>query len=317
MNQLNLEVAGKKERLDAWMGSQLPDLSRSRLQKLIEQGYIQLNGQICTNKNTKVGQGDHLKITIPDSQPLELTAEAIELDILYEDEYLIIINKPADLVVHPAPGHESGTLVNALLHHCPNLAGIGGIQRPGIVHRLDKDTTGAIVIAKTDQAHQHLQAQLKTKTARREYMALVHGVPKSETGTIDLPIGRHRSDRQKMAIIAVEKGGRNAVTHWQVKERLGNYTLMEFRLETGRTHQIRVHLSHGGHSIVGDQTYGNNARKIQGSPDYLQEELKKMNHQALHSFYIRFIHPISGIRIEFEKGLPVDYNHLLEVIRKY
>ena len=305
MNQLNLEVAGKKERLDAWMGSQLPDLSRSRLQKLIEQGYIQLNGQICTNKNTKVGQGDRLKITIPDIQPLELSAEAIELDILYEDEYLIIINKPADLVVHPAPGHESGTLVNALLHHCPNLAGIGGIQRPGIVHRLDKDTTGAIVIAKTDQAHQHLQAQLKTKTARREYIALVHGVPKSETGTIDLPIGRHRSDRQKMAIIAVEKGGRNAVTHWQVKERLGNYTLMEFRLETGRTHQIRVHSSHIGHPILGDPLYSSGRSIGINLPG-----------QLLHAYRLILIHPVTGESLEAIAPLPAIFPKVLAILRQ-
>lgn len=304
MNQLNLEVAGKKERLDAWMGSQLPDLSRSRLQKLIEQGYIQLNGQICTNKNTKVSQGDRLNITIPDSQPLELTAEAIDLDILYEDDQLIILNKPAGLVVHPSPGHESGTLVNALLHHCPNLAGIGGIQRPGIVHRLDKDTTGAIVIAKTDQAHQHLQAQLKTKTARREYIALVHGVPKTEIGTIDLPIGRHRSDRQKMVVIPLEKGGRNAITHWQVKERLGNYTLMEFRLETGRTHQIRVHSSQIGHPIVGDPIYSSDRSIGINLPG-----------QLLHAYRLILVHPVTGESLEAIAPLPAIFPKVLGILR--
>jgi 23S rRNA pseudouridine1911/1915/1917 synthase len=305
MNQLNLEVTGQKERLDGWIAEQLPELSRSRVQKLIEQGYIQLNGQICTNKNLKVSQGDRLEITIPDSQPLELTAEAIDLDILYEDDHLIIINKPADLVVHPAPGHESGTLVNAILYHCPNLAGIGGIQRPGIVHRLDKDTTGAIVIAKTDQAHQHLQAQLKAKTARREYLGLVHGVPKTETGTIDLPIGRHRSDRKKMAVIAIEKGGRNAVTHWQVKERLGNYTLMEFRLETGRTHQIRVHSSQIGHPIVGDPIYSSDRSIGINLPG-----------QLLHAHRLILEHPVTGERLEAIAPLPAIFPKVLGILRQ-
>ena len=187
-----------------------------------------------------VQAGDRLHITIPDAQPLDLQPEDIPLEILYEDDHLLIINKPVGLVVHPAPGHEDGTLVNALLAHC-DLAGIGGVQRPGIVHRLDKDTSGAIAVAKTDQAHQHLQAQLKAKTARRDYLAVIYGAPAADSGTIDLPIGRHLIDRKKMAIIPEEKGGRRAVTHWQVKERMGNYTLMQFALETGRTHQIRVH----------------------------------------------------------------------------
>ena len=216
-------------RLDSWLASQLSGLSRSRLQKLIEQGQVKVNTQICLEKQRLIKNGDRLVVTIPLVQPLEVKAEAIPLDILYEDSSLIIINKPAGLVVHPAPGHSQGTLVNALLAHCPDLTGIGGIQRPGIVHRLDKDTTGAMVIAKTDHAFQHLQAQLKAKTARREYWGLVYGTPKTQSGTVDLPIGRHPRDRQKMAIIAVEKGGREAVTHWQILERLGNYTLMEFQ----------------------------------------------------------------------------------------
>jgi 23S rRNA pseudouridine1911/1915/1917 synthase len=302
---INLQVKDSGDRLDLYLCQQLPDLSRSRLQKLIEEGNIQLNGQICTAKKTTVREGDRLEIIIPPAQPLELQPEAIPLEILYEDDDLIIINKPAGLVVHPAPGHENGTLVNALLSHCPNLAGIGGIQRPGIVHRLDKDTTGALVIAKTDYAHQHLQKQLKAKTARREYLGVVYGVPAQESGTINLPIGRHKSDRKKMAVVAIEKGGREAITHWQILERLGNYTLMQFRLETGRTHQIRVHSTQIGHPIVGDPVYSSGRSVGVNLPG-----------QALHAWKLTLEHPLSGEIIEAIAPLPPTFTKLLEVLRK-
>jgi len=222
----------QRERLDRYVVQQMPNLSRSRIQQLIEQGNVQLNDTVCTSKKAMVQPGDRVSVIIPEAKPLDLQPEAIPLDILYEDDALIIVNKPAGLVVHPAPGHERGTLVNALLAHCSDLAGIGGVQRPGIVHRLDKDTTGAIAIAKTDQAHQHLQAQLAAKTARRQYLGIVYGAPPTTSGTINQPIGRHPLERKKMAVVPVEKGGRTAVTHWQVKERLGNYTLMHFHLNT-------------------------------------------------------------------------------------
>jgi 23S rRNA pseudouridine1911/1915/1917 synthase len=302
---INLQVKDSGDRLDLYLCQQLPDLSRSRLQKLIEEGNIQLNGQICTAKKTTVREGDRLEIIIPPAQPLELQPEAIPLEILYEDDYLIIINKPAGLVVHPGPGHENGTLVNALLSHCPNLAGIGGVQRPGIVHRLDKDTTGALVIAKTDYAHQHLQKQLKAKTARREYLGVVYGVPAQESGTINLPIGRHRGDRKKMAVVAIEKGGREAITHWQILERLGNYTLMQFRLETGRTHQIRVHSTQIGHPIVGDPVYSSGRSVGVNLPG-----------QALHAWKLTLEHPLSGEIIEAIAPLPPTFTKLLEVLRK-
>jgi 23S rRNA pseudouridine1911/1915/1917 synthase len=302
---IRLQVEGESDRLDRWLSQHLPELSRSRLQKLIEQGHVQLNERVCREKKTTVKAGDLVQVAIPAAQPLDLKPEAIALDILYEDEALIILNKPAGLVVHPAPGHETGTLVHALLSHCPNLAGIGGVQRPGIVHRLDKHTTGVIAIAKTDSAHQHLQAQLKAKTARREYWGVVWGAPKAVSGTIDLPIGRHPVDRKKMALVPPEKGGREAVTHWQVLERLGNCTLLEFRLETGRTHQIRVHSSQMGHPLVGDPVYSSGHSVGVNIPG-----------QALHARKLTLEHPLSGEILEAIAPLPAAFTKLLAVLRQ-
>ncbi|HYX17751.1 MAG TPA: RluA family pseudouridine synthase, partial [Nostoc sp.] len=270
-----------------------------------EQGNVQLNDKVCTSKKINVKLGDRITLEIPEAQPLELLAEDIPLDILYEDDQLLILNKPAGLVVHPAPGHPDGTLVNALLAHCPNLPGIGGVQRPGIVHRLDKDTTGAIAIAKTEVAHHHLQAQLKAKTARREYLGVVYGAPKAESGTIDLPIGRHPQDRKKMAIMPVEQGGRAAVTHWQVLERLGNFTLIHFQLETGRTHQIRVHSAKMGHPIVGDPVYSSGHSVGVNLPG-----------QALHAWRLKLQHPVSGELIEVTANPPSHFTKLLEMLKR-
>ncbi|MBE9055966.1 RluA family pseudouridine synthase [Sphaerospermopsis sp. LEGE 08334] len=305
MTDINLLVQEKTERLDRYLSSAIPDLSRSRVQQLIEQGHVQVNDQVCTSKKINLKVGDRICLEIPAVQPLALVAEDIPLDILYEDEQLLILNKPAGLVVHPAPGHADGTLVNALLAHCPNLPGIGGMQRPGIVHRLDKDTTGAIAIAKTDIAYQHLQAQLQAKTARREYLGVVYGAPKTESGTVDLPIGRHPQDRKKMAIVSIEEGGRSAITHWQVKERLGNYTLIHFQLETGRTHQIRVHSAKIGHPIVGDPVYGSGRSIGVNLPG-----------QALHAWRLKLQHPISGDWVEVTAPLPQTFTKLLEVLRR-
>lgn len=290
------------ERIDQWLSIQLPHISRSRLQKLIKDGKVEVNEQVCRSKKLKLVAGDRISLTIPPTEKLNIQSEAIPLDIIYEDTELIIINKPAGMVVHPAPGHYQGTLVNALLHHCDNLAGIGGVERPGIVHRLDKDTTGAIVVAKSDRAHHHLQSQIKAKTARREYWGILYGNPREEKGKIDLPIGRHPLERKKMAV--VEKGGRNAITHWEVKERLGNYTLIEFVLETGRTHQIRVHSSYIGHPLVGDTVYGSN-RSIGVN----------LSGQVLHARKLTLIHPISEKIIEAIAPLPQDFTKLLSVLR--
>lgn len=310
MAEINLEIkdsseflaANKGDRLDAWLASQLTDFSRSRIQKLIEQGWVKVNDQLPPSKNYKVKAGDRIHVTIPAAELPTMQAEDIPLDILYEDEHLLILNKPAGLVVHPSAGHSQGTLVNALLAHCP-LSAIGGVQRPGIVHRLDKDTTGAMVVAKTDFAHQHLQAQLKAKTARREYLGVVYGAPRSDSGTINLPIGRHLVDRKKNAIVPEEKGGRPSVTHWRVKERLGNYTLIHFQLETGRTHQIRVHSAHIGHPIVGDPLYSSGNSVGVNLPG-----------QALHAWRLRLHHPVSGDWIEAIAPLPPAFLTLLEVL---
>ncbi|HYW22485.1 MAG TPA: RluA family pseudouridine synthase [Nodularia sp. (in: cyanobacteria)] len=305
MTAFNLQVEETGARLDRYLSEKLPDLSRSRIQQLIEQGNVRLNEQICTTKKINVKAGDRITLEIPEVQPLEVQAEDIPLDILYEDDELLILNKPAGLVVHPAPGHPDGTLVNALLAHCPNLPGIGGVQRPGIVHRLDKDTTGAIAIAKTDIAYHSLQAQLQAKTARREYLGIVYGAPKTESGTIDEPIGRHPQDRKKMAVVPIEKGGRNAVTHWQILERLGNQTLVLFQLETGRTHQIRVHSAKIGHPIVGDPIYSS-AHSVG----------VKLNGQALHAWRLKLQHPVSEDLIEVTAPPPQTFTTLLEILRR-
>ncbi|WP_035798241.1 RluA family pseudouridine synthase [Crocosphaera chwakensis] len=309
---INLTVETQGDRLDVWLSNHLTDISRSYVQKLIEQGNIILNDEVCTNKKIKVKIGDRLQINLPNPKPLELKPEPIPLDILYEDEQLIIINKQANLVVHPAPGHETGTLVHALLYHCSNLAGIGGVQRPGIVHRLDKDTTGAIVVAKTDFAHQNLQAQIKNKTAKREYLGIIYGVLTNKEcdydnnqGIINLPIGRHPIDRKKMAIVPTEKRGREAITHWEVVERLGNYSLVKFTLETGRTHQIRVHSSYLGNPIVGDPLYSAN------------RSLKmKLSGQALHAYKLTLTHPITSEKIEAIAPLPHEFTKLLNYLRQ-
>jgi len=304
-SQIELSVEETSDRLDRYLASQLTDVSRSRLQKLIEQGHVQINGDVCTSKKLDVKSGDRIQINIPDAEPLDLQAENIPLDILYEDDSLLILNKPAGLVVHPSAGHETGTMVNALLAHCSTLPGINGVQRPGIVHRLDKDTTGAIAVAKTEQAFHHLQEQFRTKTARRDYLAIVYGAPPQENGTIEQPIGRHPVERQKMAVVSEEKG-RRAITHWHIKERLGNYTLMEFELETGRTHQIRVHSAFMGHPIVGDQVYGSGRKSINVN----------LPGQALHAWRLRLKHPMTEEWVVAIAPLPPTFTKLLDVLKR-
>jgi len=302
-HQLQVSAQGSGDRLDRWLSQQI-SLSRSRIQALIEAGQVTLNGQ-PVSKRQAVQVGDRIQVTIPPAKPLTLSPEPIPLDILFEDESLIILNKAAGMVVHPAPGHPSGTLVNALLAHCPNLSGIGGVERPGIVHRLDKDTTGAIVVAKTDHAMRHLQGQIQAKTARRDYLAVVHGAPRDLEGSVCQPIGRHPSDRQKMAVVPLERG-RYALTHWRVEERLGQYTLMHFQLDTGRTHQIRVHGASMGHPVVGDPVYGSGRGAKTGV---------NLPGQALHAWRLRLSHPVSDTPIEVTAPPPKPFMTLLRVLR--
>jgi 23S rRNA pseudouridine1911/1915/1917 synthase len=302
---LTVEKA-EPERLDRWLTAHLAQLSRNRIQKLIDWEYVRLNDVVCTDKKAPVQVGDAIALTIPATKPLEVLAEAIPLDVLYEDEHMLILNKPVGLVVHPAPGNMSGTLVNAVLAYCGDqLSGIGGVQRPGIVHRLDKDTSGAIAIAKTDLAHQDLQAQMKAKTAGREYLGVVYGAPATQAGTIDAPLGRHPTDRKRQAIVPPLKGGRYAITHWQMVERLGNFTLMRFRLETGRTHQIRIHCAHIGHPIVGDPVYGSGRSVGVNLPG-----------QALHAEKLSLRHPVTGETVTAIAPLPPHFETLLAVLRK-
>lgn len=293
------------DRLDRWLADQLQDFSRSRIQTLLSDGHVWINGEVCSKKD-KLQVGDQVRVVLPKTEPLDLTPEAIPLDILYEDADLIIVNKAAGMVVHPSPGHRSGTLVHALLHHCQGqLAGIGGIERPGIVHRLDKDTTGTLVVAKTDVALQHLQNQLREKTARREYLGIVYGAPREAAGKINKPLGRDPDDRKKQGIVPIDKGGRPAITHWAVQERMGNYSLLHFQLETGRTHQIRIHCQSMNHPIVGDKLYG--AGRSVGV---------KLEGQALHAWRLTLEHPVTGESVVAMAPPPQDFVTLLQVLRQ-
>lgn len=297
--------AAAPERLDRWLADNVEVLSRNRVQQLIEQGAVSVNGKVCDRKKEQVVIGDRIVLTVPETQPYELIPEDIPLDILYEDDQLLIVNKPAGMVVHPAPGHATGTLVHALLFHCgEQLTGVGGVQRPGIVHRLDKNTTGAMVVAKTEGALHSLQQQIQAKTAKREYLGIVNGVPKAEQGTVDQPIGRHPKHRKKMSILPVEAGGRTAITHWKTVERLGNYTLMHFQLETGRTHQIRVHSTYLGLPMIGDLDYGSG--KFPGV---------KLPGQALHAFRLTLSHPVTQAVVAAEAPLPQRWETLLGQLR--
>ncbi|WP_216634779.1 RluA family pseudouridine synthase [Gloeomargarita lithophora] len=284
-------------RLDQGLVQQWPEFSRSRIQKLIHQGHVHINQRVQTDKNQPLRPGDWVQLHIPAPEPVDTPAQPIPLEILYEDGQLLILNKPAGLVVHPAPGHWDGTLVNALLAHCPDFLAMGDKQRPGIVHRLDKDTTGVMVVAKTALALQHLQQQIQTRRMGREYLGLIHGRLPQENGTISAPIGRHPHQRQKMAVIP---SGRPAVTHWRVLESCGVYSWVHFRLETGRTHQIRVHLSHLGHPLVGDPVYSSSRTLTQKLPG-----------QALHAWRLSLAHPATGEGLTVTAPLPAHLVGLL------
>ncbi len=294
------DCSGK--RLDVFLAEEMSELTRSRIQKLIGDGCITVNGSVVKT-NYKLRQDDEIEIEIPEARETELTAEEIPLDIVFEDDCMLVVNKPQGMVVHPAAGNYSGTLVNALMAHCGDrLSGINGEIRPGILHRIDKDTSGLLMVAKNDRAHMGLSEQIKEHSLAREYLALVHGRIKEDSGTIDAPIGRDEKDRKKMTI--TQKNSRNAVTHFFVLERFDKYTLVRCRLETGRTHQIRVHMSKNGHPIVGDPVYG---RK--------REEFR-LKGQLLHAHMLGFVHPESGEYMEFSQGIPEYFEEVLEKLRR-
>ena len=290
------------ERADAALARLAPDLTRSAAQRLLDEGRVLREGRPL-RKNDKLQAGDVLALDLPEPQPVALEPEDIPLDIVYEDKDLLVINKPKGLVVHPAAGHWSGTLVNALLYHCrDSLSGINGELRPGIVHRIDKDTSGLLIVAKNDFAHQALAAQLQDHTLARTYVCLVVGGVREDSGVIDAPIGRHPTDRKKMAV--TEKNSRHAVTHWRVLERFPGYTLLECRLETGRTHQIRVHMAYRNHPIVGDTVYG------RPKPELGQDS------QCLHARALTFRHPRTGETMTLTCPLPDYFTRLLEALRR-
>ena len=290
------------ERADAALARLAPDLTRSAAQRLLEEGRVLREGRPL-RKNDKLQAGDVLALDLPEPQPVALEPEDIPLDIVYEDNDLLVINKPKGLVVHPAAGHWSGTLVNALLYHCrDSLSGINGELRPGIVHRIDKNTSGLLIVAKHDFAHQALAAQLQDHTLARTYVCLVVGGVREDSGVIDAPIGRHPTDRKKMAV--TDKNSRHAVTHWRVLERFPGYTLLECRLETGRTHQIRVHMAYRNHPIVGDTVYG------RPKPELGQDS------QCLHARALTFRHPRTGETMTLTCPLPDYFTRLLEALRR-
>ena len=289
-------------RLDAFLAARLPELSRSRAASLVQEGRVTVNGRLAS-KSCRLTGGETLSVDLPE-QPADtsLTAQAIPLDVVYEDDDVIVVNKPAGLVVHPAPGHPDGTLVNALLHHCgDSLSGIGGEKRPGIVHRIDRDTSGLIIAAKNDAAHAFLSAQLNDHTLARTYECLVTGSLKQDSGTVNAPIGRHPADRKKMAVVA---GGRPAVTHWEVVARYPGVTHLRCRLETGRTHQIRVHMAHIGHPILGDTVYG------------AKKPVPGLTGQCLHATGLRFIHPRTHEPVELTCPLPEEFTGMLAKLEK-
>ena len=298
---LRASEESKNQRLDAFLASSLDGLTRSQATRLIESGEVAVNGR-AVSKSYKLAGGEDIAVTLPEPEPVEAVPQDIPLDVVYEDADVIVVNKPSGMVVHPAPGHPDGTLVNALLYHCAGtLSGIGGALRPGIVHRIDRDTSGLIIAAKNDAAHQYLSTQLADHTLARTYECIVVGALREDRGTVDAPIARHPTDRKRMAVVA---GGREAVTHWEVIARYPGYTHVRCRLETGRTHQIRVHMAYIGHPILGDTVYG------------AKKEVPGLTGQCLHAVGLRFLHPRTHEVVELSCPLPDEFTRMLQKIRK-
>ena len=299
--RLRASEESKNQRLDAFLASSLDGLTRSQAARLIESGEVAVNGKTA-GKSYKLAGGEDIAVTLPEPEPVEAVPQDIPLDVVYEDADVIVVNKPSGMVVHPAPGHPDGTLVNALLYHCAGtLSGVGGALRPGIVHRIDRDTSGLIIAAKNDAAHQYLSAQLADHTLARTYECIVVGKLREDRGTVDAPIARHPTGRKRMAVVA---GGREAVTHWEVIARYPGYTHVRCRLETGRTHQIRVHMAYIGHPILGDTVYG------------AKKEVPGLTGQCLHAVGLRFLHPRTHEVVELSCPLPDEFTRMLQKIRK-
>lgn len=299
-------------RLDLFLSRRIADISRSQIQRAVEAGHVLVNG-LATKTGHRLKKRDVVDVHLPEPKPSAIRAEVMELRILYEDASLLVLDKPAGLVVHPAAGHHEGTLVHGLLHHCQDLSGIGGVLRPGIVHRLDKDTSGLLVVAKTDLVHRELSAQFKERRVKKKYQALVYGDVREDRGLIDLPIGRHPVERQKMA--AGGRRGKEAVTRWEVHERFRVATLLDVCIETGRTHQIRVHLNAIGHPVVGDTVYGKTKGHREIADLRLRERCRQMGRQALHARTLRFLHPVRRVEMEFSSPLPEDMAALCDFLR--
>lgn len=297
--QVTVAAEQKNERIDKFVTGINNEWSRSQVQQWIKDDVVTVNGK-AVKVNYKVKEEDEITVTIPEPEALDIQPEDLNLEIYYEDADVLVVNKPRGMVVHPAPGHTSGTLVNGLMHHCTDLSGINGVMRPGIVHRIDKDTSGLLMVAKNDMAHESLVNQLVAKTVTRRYKAIVHGVIPHDKGTIDAPIGRDKKERQSMT---VDENGKNAVTHFQVLERFKDFTLVECRLETGRTHQIRVHMKYIGYPLAGDPKYG-------------PKKTLDMNGQALHAGILGFDHPRTGEYIQFEAPIPEVFEDALNISRK-
>jgi 23S rRNA pseudouridine1911/1915/1917 synthase len=299
-------------RLDLFLTKKAPGLSRVQIQRAVAEGRVLVNDRPI-KAGRRVKAADVVAISIPEARPSEAMPEAIPLAILYEDSSLLVVDKPAGMVVHPAAGHEGGTLVNALLHHCGDLSGIGGVLRPGIVHRLDKGTSGLLVAAKSDAAHRGLAGQFKRREVKKTYLALVYGNPRQDEGRIDAAVGRHPTDRKRMSTTA--RRGRPAATLWRVRERFASAALLEVDIETGRTHQIRVHLTDLGYPVVGDKVYGGTGRIRNVADTSVRSRIKALDRQALHAWRLSFTHPVTGEPLTFSSPLPADMADLIEWMR--
>jgi 23S rRNA pseudouridine1911/1915/1917 synthase len=310
--QFSVEPYEAGLRLDAVVSERLDQCSRSYAARLIRGGYTLVDGS-GRKPSYKVKLSEQVECRLPPAEPIDLLAEPLPLEVLFEDRHLIVLNKPPGMVVHPAAGHSTGTLVNALLYHCPDLEGIGGRRRPGIVHRLDKDTSGVLVVAKTDQAHHELSRQFKARTIAKRYLALVYGSPENDVGRIDLPIGRHPKERKKMSTRSA--AGRDALTLWRVKERFDAAALLEIDLRTGRTHQIRVHCSAMGHPIIGDGVYGRRCRQARQKRS-LGTILKSVKRQMLHARHLEFAHPATAETVRFKAPLHRDMHAIILQLKK-